>query len=99
MGPYGENLAFFGGTPGTASQVVQAWAGARSCYTYGKLETTDSCSSACSSSGGCGHYTQLVWRDTELVGWGVARCSGGGSREIWVCNFDPPGNYIGQAPY
>lgn len=40
----------------------------------------------------CGHYTQVVWRDSERLGCGVGDCTGGG--EIWVCNYDPPGNVI-----
>jgi len=44
----------------------------------------------------CGHYTQIVWRDTKQVGCGVARDN---RREIWVCNYDPPGNWVGHRPY
>jgi len=46
--------------------------------------------------GMCGHYTQIVWRDTKELGCGVAR---GGDREIWVCDYSPPGNYQGRLPY
>lgn len=97
-GQYGENLASFGGQRATAQQVVDLWASEKSCYTYGTFKTADSCSSACDGSGGCGHYTQIVWRGTKVVGCGVAECAGGNS-EVWVCNYDPPGNYIGEAPY
>jgi hypothetical protein len=44
----------------------------------------------------CGHYTQIVWRNTKSVGCAVARGKG---VEVWVCNYDPPGNYAGQRPY
>jgi pathogenesis-related protein 1 len=30
------------------------------------------------------------------VGCGVARS---GRTEVWVCNYDPPGNYVGERPY
>jgi len=23
----------------------------------------------------------------------------GAGREVWVCNYDPPGNWIGKRPY
>jgi pathogenesis-related protein 1 len=44
----------------------------------------------------CGHYTQIVWRNTKAVGCAVG---GKGAREVWVCDYDPPGNYVGQRPY
>jgi hypothetical protein len=54
----------------------------------------------------CGHYTQLVWRDTIYVGCGVKNCTTGSpfgpsfpNWTIVVCNHDPPGNFIGQQPY
>jgi pathogenesis-related protein 1 len=44
----------------------------------------------------CGHYTQIVWRDTTSVGCAAQSCPQG---EIWVCDYSPPGNYVGQHPY
>ena len=43
-----------------------------------------------------GHYTQMVWRNEQEVGCGVAN-DGGSS--ILVCRYNLPGNIIGQAPY
>jgi pathogenesis-related protein 1 len=43
-----------------------------------------------------GHYTQMVWRETARVGCGEAACS---KNLIVVCNYDPPGNYLGRKPY
>ena len=51
---------------------------------------------ACASGAVCGHYTQVVWKNTKLVGCGIASC---GNSEIWVCNYSPPGNYVGERPY
>ncbi len=59
-------------------------------------------SNSCAAGKQCGHYTQLVWRDTERVGCGVANCNnvdGFGAGNLWVCNYDPPGNYVGERPY
>jgi hypothetical protein len=39
-----------------------------------------------------GHFTLLVWRATEHVGCGHASCN---DKEIWVCEYDPPGNLDG----
>jgi pathogenesis-related protein 1 len=98
QGPYGENLALFSGSDTTASEVVNLWASEKSCYTFGTFKEGDSCTNACDRSGGCGHYTQVVWRETDVVGCGVARCTNRDT-EMWVCNYDPPGNFIGRAPY
>lgn len=39
-----------------------------------------------------GHFTQLVWAASTRLGCGVSMCNGG---ELWVCNYDPPGNVQG----
>jgi pathogenesis-related protein 1 len=93
---YGENLAEFGGKAATPADVVAGWASEGACYTYGPISQNDSCPCTPSSGGACGHYTQLVWRGTTELGCGVATCPG---KEVWVCNYKPPGNYIGQKPY
>ena len=97
-GDYGENLAMFGGQDATAQQVVDLWESEQPCYTYGRFMMGDVCTDNCDADGQCGHYTQLVWRATLQVGCGVADCSGG-FWEIWVCNYSPAGNVVGQYPY
>ena len=84
--PYGENLFEITGAAASAAEVVNDWASESRNYDYR--------SNRC--YGVCGHYTQIVWGDTKEVGCGVAR---GGGREVWVCNYDPPGNWAGQRPY
>lgn len=44
-----------------------------------------------------GHYSQVIWRKTKKIGAGAAKCAHGSS--IWVCNYDPPGNYIDEKVY
>lgn len=83
---YGENLFEIRGAAASPAQALDAWASESQNYDYD--------SNGC--RGVCGHYTQLVWRDTKEVGCAVAR---GGGREVWVCNYDPPGNWIGKWPY
>jgi uncharacterized protein YkwD len=83
--PYGENI-FIGGVGCIPSAVVMEWASESKYYSYG----TNAC------NGDCGHYTQIVWRNTRRVGCAVARNS---VREVWVCSYDPPGNYRGEWPY
>ena len=83
---YGENLFEISGARASPAQVVAAWDAESADYDY----LTNKC------RGVCGHYTQVVWASTKQVGCGVARDS---RREIWVCNYDPPGNWIGKRPY
>jgi pathogenesis-related protein 1 len=84
--PYGENIFEITGGAATSAQVVSDWASEARDYDYA--------SNRC--RGVCGHYTQIVWRTTKEVGCAVAR---GRGREIWVCNYDPPGNYVGERPW
>jgi hypothetical protein len=106
---YGENIAAYfgfgggGGPIASASQIVDGWHAEIACWTYGTINGSEQCDMACTSamfSNGCGHYTQVVWSETQRVGCGYASCSAGGeSREYWVCSYDPPGNYEGQTPF
>lgn len=94
-GAFGENL--FAGTGSySARQVVEGWADERAHYDYA--------SNRCASGKMCGHYTQIVWRDTTEVGCFEQQCTdnspfGGGAWTLVVCNYAPPGNYVGQKPY
>lgn len=104
---YGENLATFGTTAAsnfyTPEEAVDSWVSEKACWDYGTIRGTETCNQTCTddlNSTGCGHYTQIIWRDTRQVGCGYSTCqSGNFNMEIWVCNYDPPGNYIGEAPY
>jgi pathogenesis-related protein 1 len=105
---YGENLAAFSGRGqvgdvSTAQQAVNGWASEVACWTYGTIEGTEQCNMTCTTnlnSDGCGHYTQIVWRHSLELGCGVATCQNGQyTEDIWICNYSPAGNIVGQAPY
>lgn len=88
----GENMAFFSNSAlQSPSAVVQLWADEKQYYTYS--------TNSCASGQVCGHYTQLVWRKTTAVGCGVATGCSGSWSQIWVCDYLPAGNYVGQSPY
>lgn len=70
-------------------KVVDSWGGEKRFY--------DSKSHRCQAGKVCGHYTQLVWRDSTEVGCAMAVCAD--SSQLWVCNYRPPGNYVGKRPY
>jgi pathogenesis-related protein 1 len=100
-GTRGENVAA-NAPPGAVltnpSSVVNAWASEVADYNYA--------SNTCASGKDCGHYTQIVWRDTTRVGCAHRTCSTNspfGSQypnwDFWVCDYEPPGNFIGQKPY
>ena len=84
--PFGENLYEITGGFSTPYDVVNAWAAESANFDFRR----NSCSAR------CGHYTQVVWRETRSVGCGVARKD---RREVWVCSYDPAGNIIGERPY
>jgi hypothetical protein len=93
----GENLAW-GWPSRTIASTMQGFVDKERPY-YNFATNT------CASGQQCGHYTQVVWAQTNMVGCGYAHCSslsaGGytGSGDIWVCQYGPTGNYIGQWPY
>jgi pathogenesis-related protein 1 len=93
-GQYGENI--YASTADTAPpDVVAAWVAEDADYDY----ATNTCTNV------CGHYTQVVWRDSVHLGCGVANCTtgspfgGSGSWQLYVCDYDPPGNFDGMKPY
>ena len=87
-GKFGENL--YTGTAGhfTAVDAAKAWESEKKLYAGGVL-TKENWYPA-------GHYTQMVWRKTSRLGCGESICKG---MLMVVCNYDPPGNFIGQSPY
>jgi hypothetical protein len=89
-GPYGENV--FWGSPGRdwrPSDAAAQWASEKRWYIPFL--------NACLFYDRCGHYTQIVWRSTRSVGCAKVTCADG--NVFITCNYDPPGNYLGQRPY
>ncbi|KAL0796898.1 hypothetical protein Bca101_068275 [Brassica carinata] len=88
-GPYGENLAK--GSSGTFSAIsaVNLWVAEKPYYNY----TTNSCTGGKQRL----HYTQVVWSESVKLGCARVQCTNG----WWfvTCNYDTPGNYIGEYPY
>ena len=87
---YGENI--FWGSSAAAYAPVEAsysWYGEKKGYRYRKISG--------SSGYSTGHYTQMIWKDTQQMGVGVAICPNGAI--IVVANYYPAGNVIGQYPY
>ncbi|HMV41872.1 MAG TPA: pathogenesis-related family 1 protein [Leptospiraceae bacterium] len=87
---YGENLAWASYTSYTGVNAVNAWYNEKSDYNYS--------TNTCASGKVCGHYTQVVWKNSTAIGCAGVVCSNGGGI-IFGCNYNPPGNYSGQKPY
>ncbi|KAE8681939.1 Pathoproteinsis-related protein 1 [Hibiscus syriacus] len=87
-GQYGENLAG-SSVDLSGTDAVRLWVDERADYDYN--------SNSCAPEKVCGHYTQVVWRDSVRLGCAKVRCNNGGT--FIGCNYAPPGNFIGQKPY
>ena len=83
-GDLGENLAM--GTSGAfpPASHVQRW--------YDEISSYDYASGRSRDGQPIGHFTQIVWRTTTLVGCAVATCNG---QDLLVCNYSPAGNLTG----
>jgi hypothetical protein len=96
-GNTGENLALLSGvplSPAALQQAVGLWFAENSGYTYGPVSASDLSH---------GHYTQVVWATSGSLGCGATFCptvvNGPSNSTFVVCNYAPPGNFIGQTPY
>jgi pathogenesis-related protein 1 len=99
-GRYGENLYWAGAIKWSdgrrelqkvsPKKVVDDWCSERADYDYNN--------NSCATGKMCGHYTQVVWKSTTTVGCAVAVCDES-HEQVWVCQYQPPGNWIGRKPY
>ncbi|GGD63861.1 hypothetical protein GCM10010990_11660 [Croceicoccus mobilis] len=85
----GENL--WVGVKGyyTAEEMIETFIDEKQYYrpgTFPKVSTTGQWADV-------GHYTQLIWRETEKVGCAVAP---GGGQDWLVCRYYPAGNTMGR---
>lgn len=90
-GQEGENLWW--GTAGAFSyaQMVEMWGNEKKSFKY---DTYPNCTTKRSAV--VGHYTQIVWKNTQSVGCALAS---NGRTDFLVCRYSPPGNVIGEKPY
>ena len=87
-GPYGENIAWSSGDM-SGVEAVNMWVNEQADYDYS--------SNACASGKQCGHYTQIVWKNSVSLGCAKVSCDNG--QTFITCNYDPQGNIVGEWPY
>lgn len=84
----GENIYGASGTA-TGAAAVASWASESANYNY----ASNTCSDV------CGHYTQLVWRETARVGCALHDCPTLAYGRTVICNYAPGGNTNNRRPY
>lgn len=95
-GYVGENLYMTTWPNSTPEDAVQSWADEAQYY--------DHTTNTCQNGQVCGHYTQVVWRDSTKIGCAKVFCSSVANSnftnaDLYVCNYAPGGNIIGEKPY
>ncbi|HEY2515464.1 MAG TPA: RICIN domain-containing protein [Polyangiaceae bacterium] len=96
-GGLGEDVA--AGAPSqSVSDAVASWVSEGQYY--------DHATNSCAAGQECGHYTQIVWKNSTAVGCAKVHCTTGSpfgagfpTWDMSVCDFNPPGNYVGESPY
>lgn len=99
-GSYGENIFWASALQWSdgsrevmqvsAAKPVDSWGSESADYNYS--------ANTCKPGKVCGHYTQLVWKKTGKVGCAIAVCDDS-KDQVWVCQYQPAGNWVGQKPY
>ncbi|CAI5988120.1 unnamed protein product [Closterium sp. NIES-64] len=90
----GQNLYWLSPAGLTSEEdrgAVQAWVDEKVDWTPNPIPD------GCVEGKMCGHYTQVVWRDTTHVGCASAQCPDGSG--MWVCDYSPQGNIVGSMPF
>ncbi len=96
----GENLYASTDPSADVRDAVDAWANEHVDYDFN--------TNTCSPGRQCGHYTQLVWQESLLIGCGQTSCSPlyypngdvvADQANYVVCRYATAGNILGTAPY
>uniref|UniRef100_A0A8C6TXF1 ShKT domain-containing protein n=1 Tax=Neogobius melanostomus TaxID=47308 RepID=A0A8C6TXF1_9GOBI len=85
----GENL-YMASYKNSWSNAIQSWYDEVKDYEYGVGSINE---------GVIGHYTQVVWYRSNLIGCAMAYCPNAEYKYFYVCHYCPPGNYQYTHPY
>ena len=89
QGDHGENLWMGTANGYSPEQMVGAFLSERRAFRPGRFPDV----SRTGNWADVGHYTQIIWPETQEVGCAVVR---GGRDEVMVCRYWPAGNVYGQ---
>ena len=89
----GENIY------GTSGQIVNTNLTSAIDLWFDEYKDYDYSSNKCKSGKVCGHYTQVVWAKSYKVGCAKTQCSNLTYGGVFICNYGPSGNFVGQLPY
>jgi general stress protein YciG len=90
--PQGENL--WAGTRGAYApeEMVEGWIEEKKYFRPGRFPDN----SLTGDFADVGHYTQLMWRESDRVGCALAE---GPEEEVLVCRYRTAGNVVGERPF
>ncbi|KAM7543066.1 hypothetical protein Aperf_G00000005156 [Anoplocephala perfoliata] len=89
----GQNIAYYSLL--NLEVMMNGWFNENQDYNYG----TNQCSAV------CGHYTQMVWANSNRLGCAYTLCDtltnapNPGPLYFFACQYKSPGNYVGEKPY
>ncbi|CAL1585578.1 unnamed protein product [Knipowitschia caucasica] len=85
----GENL-YMSSNKNSWSDAIQSWYNEVTDWKYGVGSVNGKV---------VGHFTQLVWYRSNLIGCALAHCPNAEYQYFYVCHYCPPGNYQYSKPY
>ncbi|KAJ7972482.1 Pathogenesis-related protein 1 [Quillaja saponaria] len=86
--PYGESI-YWSYWPHSPARIVNSL--------FKEREDYDFNTNTCKPGKMCGHFTQIIWRDSRRLGCFRQKCHGNGGY-IVVCEYDPKGNIYNAKP-
>jgi pathogenesis-related protein 1 len=88
---FGENIYASSGAISDFKGAVGEWVAEKKFYKRAN--------NSCTSGQMCGHYTQVVWKGTRLVGCAYVQCSNIQFSYTLLCDYFPGGNISGKKPF
>ncbi|KAH1136776.1 hypothetical protein AAZX31_10G044800 [Glycine max] len=88
---YGENVFWGKKLHWSPSDATYYWYQEKQWYNFQTL-------SCAPPPKACGHFTQVVWRDSQRIGCALQHCHNPSLGMLIACEYDPAGNYENEDP-